>query len=103
MRSIKQFSRHLGCIVIATESGKLGSYDAPEGTDVQPFFEDFGRRHWHNSLIWGEGLEQIAIIGEGLIWGRRLTEGLPMSRPAAETPGVGNQAIALRQTCTNPA
>ena len=35
-------------------------------------FQDFGHSHFHNSLIWGEGLENIAIVGGGLISGKAL-------------------------------
>ena len=35
-------------------------------------YEDFGHRHWHNSLIWGENLHDISIIGSGMIWGKGL-------------------------------
>ena len=37
-------------------------------------YQDFGHNHWHNSLIWGEGLENVSITGRGLIsWPRRWT------------------------------
>lgn len=45
---------HAGSILVAAEAGRLGSYDAPEGAKKPPFFEDFGHRHWRNSLIWGK-------------------------------------------------
>jgi polygalacturonase len=32
--------------------------------------QDFGHSHWHNSLIWGEGLANFSIVGPGLIWGK---------------------------------
>jgi len=28
-------------------------------------YQDFGHSHWHNSLIWGEGLENVSIYGPG--------------------------------------
>ena len=40
--------------------GQPGGYDAPEPNDADPY-EDFGHSHWHNSLIWGEGLTDIAV------------------------------------------
>ena len=33
-------------------------------------YQDFGHSHWHNSLIWGEDLSNIAIVGRGRIWGK---------------------------------
>ena len=58
-------------------------------------YQDFGHNHWHNSLIWGEGLENVAICGPGLIWGKGLSRGWGPG-PVAEVPGVGNKAIALK-------
>ena len=50
-------------------------YDAAEPNPVTDQYEDFGHSHWHNSLIWGEGLENIAITGPGRIYGRGLSRG----------------------------
>ena len=57
-------------------------------------YQDFGHSHWHNSLIWGENLENIAITGPGWIIGSGLT------REGRQTPGLGNKAIAL-MLCRN--
>ncbi|MFN8242074.1 MAG: glycosyl hydrolase family 28-related protein, partial [Bacteroidales bacterium] len=73
-------------------SGK-GGYDAPEPNEFNKY-QDFGHSHWHNSLIWGENLENIAITGNGWIIGNGLT------RAGRETPGLGNKAIALK-LCRN--
>ncbi|MBC8082901.1 MAG: right-handed parallel beta-helix repeat-containing protein [Hymenobacter sp.] len=70
-----------------------GGYDAPEPT-VSDKFQDFGHSHWHNSLIWGENLVNVAILGPGLIHGKGLTRG------GSPKPGVGNKAIALK-LCRN--
>jgi polygalacturonase len=53
-------------------------YDAPEPTAGPPGtdqYEDFGHAHWHNSLIWGENLENVAILGPGRIFGKGLSRG----------------------------
>ncbi len=78
-----------------------GGYDAAEPNVPWEAYQDFGHNHWHNSLIWGEGLHDIAILGPGLIWGRGLSWGHddPVL-PTAEAPGVGNKAIALKN-CRN--
>lgn len=55
-------------------------YDAPEPMAGPPGinqYQDFGHSHWHNSLIWGENLENIAIVGPGRIWGKGLSRGVP--------------------------
>jgi polygalacturonase len=49
-------------------------YDAPEANPWDPY-EDFGHSHFHNSLIWGEHLENIAIVGFGRIDGYGLSRG----------------------------
>ena len=48
-------------------------YDAPEPNSGPDQYQDFGHSHWHNSLIWGENLENISITGPGLIHGRGLS------------------------------
>ncbi|MDQ1332163.1 MAG: hypothetical protein QG576_197 [Bacteroidota bacterium] len=73
-------------------SGEAG-YDAPE-PNLSDKYQDFGHSHWHNSLIWGENLENIAISGNGWIIGNGLT------RSGRINPGLGNKAIALK-LCRN--
>ncbi len=76
---------------ILEASGDAAAYDAPEPNAFTQF-QDFGHSHWHNSLIWGEGLENIAIVGGGLISGKGLGRGNPN--------GAGDKAIALK-LCRN--
>ena len=61
-------------------------------------YEDYGHSHWHNSLIWGEGIENIAITGPGRIWGKGLSKGYGPG-PRASDPGVGNKAIVFLKNC----
>jgi polygalacturonase len=63
------------------------AYDAPEPNQWDKF-QDFGHSHFHNSLIWGEGLENVSIVGAGVISGKALTRG--------ERGGGGDKAIALK-------
>ncbi|MGD1079166.1 MAG: glycoside hydrolase family 28 protein [Candidatus Sulfotelmatobacter sp.] len=91
-----------GATVLAADSpaeGASGGYDAAESNQPWESYQDFGHNHWHNSLMWGEGLEDISICGPGLIWGRGLSRGWG-SGPKAEQPGAGNKAIALKN-CRN--
>jgi polygalacturonase len=69
----------------------------PEWND----FQDYGHNHWHNSLIWGEGIHDFSILGPGLIWGRGLSRGHSKDADLPDTtkPGVGNKAIALKNCC----
>ena len=93
-----------GATIIAADptSSSSGGYDLAEPQDKrwEPF-QDFGHNHWHNSLIWGEGLENVSIYGPGLIWGRGLSHGRGSGPgPIAENPGIANKAIALKN-CRN--
>lgn len=83
-----------GAYLIAAdpEAGK-GGFDPPEPNKYD-MYQDFGHSHWHNSLIWGENLENIAITGQGWIVGNGLT------RSGRTTPGLANKAIALK-LCRN--
>jgi polygalacturonase len=89
-----------GATILAAEppaQSSSGGYDAPESVDPRiDHYQDFGHSHWHNSLIWGEGLENISILGFGLIWGK----GLRRSVGNRGYPGLGDKAIALKN-CHN--
>ncbi len=60
-------------ILAATPSAEAGGYDAPEPNEWGDKFQyqDFGHSHWHNSLIWGENLENVSITGPGRIDGTK--------------------------------
>ena len=75
-------------IVAATAAPGYGSYDAAEPNDWgdKLQYQDFGHSHVHNSLIWGENLEDIAITGQGMIFGK----GLPRANG-----GMGRRANTL--------
>lgn len=78
--------------------GGPGEYDHAE-TGATNGYQDYGHSHWHNSLIWGEGLDHIGIAGPGRIWGKGLSKGYGPG-PKTKTPGVGNKSIALKN-CRN--
>lgn len=78
-----------GATIEASTDAK--EYDAPEPNENTKF-QDFGHSHWHNSLIWGESLEDIAITGTGRLYGKGLTRG--------ERQQGGNKTIALK-LCRN--
>lgn len=82
-----------GCVLMAADSSSGGKYDVPEPNPYDKY-QDYGHSHWHNSLIWGENLENISIIGPGIISGNGL------SRSASEKRPVGNKAISLK-LCRN--
>lgn len=57
-----------GATILAADS-KTTQYDLPEPNEWD-LYQDFGHSHWRNSLIWGDGLENISILGPGLIDGK---------------------------------
>jgi polygalacturonase len=88
-----------GSMIVAADPPAQGQpgYDLAEPNQWN-MFQDYGHSHFHNSLIWGEGLENIGIVGPGRIWGKGLSRGT--GAPNAMTPGVGNKSISLRE-CHN--
>jgi len=84
------------------EGATNGCYDNAEPQGPWEPYQDYGHNHWHNSLIWGEGIQDISIAGPGLIWGKGLSRGHPQDKdlPDPTKPGVANKAIALKN-CRN--
>lgn len=95
-----------------------GKYDMPEPNEFD-MYQDFGHSHWQNSLMWGIGIENFAIIGQGKIDGKGLSKRSPGPRrprtvgetpasmannpsplgelaPITEMNGLGTKAIALK-------
>ena len=107
-------------ILAASPNDGDGKYDPPEPNQWEQY-QDFGHTHWRNSLIWGENVENVSILGPGLIWGKGLVRsggqsrtkeqndalqsvktdrdkapfGYPNPRDTVEL-GWGNKAIALK-------
>jgi polygalacturonase len=121
-----------GSTILAADAppeGTAGGYDAAEPNPTNDKWEDFGHSHFHNSLIWGENLTNIAILGPGRIFGDGLSRGFgrkdgppghanlrPAASQRARSPttgeagypnprdtladGIGNKSIALKN-CRN--
>ena len=101
-----------GCTLLAADSplpGETtgyngGTYDAAEPKTSYDAYQDYGHNHWHNSLLWGEDLHDLAITGPGLIHGKGLSNGRDWVQEVvpfkAEQTGVGNKTIALKN-CHN--
>jgi polygalacturonase len=99
-----------GAVLVAGDPASgLGAYDLPED-NPHDRYQDFGHSHWRNSLISAIDVEDIAIVGPGLIDGRGLTRtgpGAPWSRgkagdrPASMGAAAGRagdpEAVALRR------
>jgi polygalacturonase len=88
-------------ILAADPAVHKGSYDLPEPNEFD-MYQDFGHSHWQNSLIWGIGVENIAIIGQGKIDGKGLSRRSPgprRPRTEGETPAsMANNVSPLGET-----
>ena len=69
-------------------SSDPAAYEAPE-PNASDKFQDFGHSHFHNAMLWGEGIENVSITGRGLISGKALVR---------ERGGTGDKAIALKSS-----
>jgi len=72
-----------GSTIKAAGTVNRAQYDPPEPFPFADQYQDFGHTHWHNSLIWGENLQNIAILGPGLIDGK---DALNRGTPPPKTP-----------------
>ena len=89
-----------GAALVAAEppADLSAGYDAPEPNPGADQYQDFGHSHWHNSLIWGEDLENVGITGPGRIFGRGLSRGTPGLRcdlPPGTPAGRTDPALSL--------
>jgi hypothetical protein len=84
-----------GAVLIGDKESDGRGYDLPEEPVWYKKFQDFGHSYWKNSLIYGDSLQDIAITGNGMIWGRGLKT---YDKP--DLIGSGNKAIALKN-CHN--
>ena len=77
LRSRVTLRLEAGATLIAADPppvGENGGYDAPEPGEPN-VYQDFGHSRFRNSLVWGEGLEDVIIEGPGRIFGRGLSRG----------------------------
>jgi polygalacturonase len=84
-----------GSTILATDDPL--AYDEPEPNQWDKY-QDYGHSHFRNSLIWGENLENVSILGTGRIWGKGLVRSQRAPQPGQRQ--VGNKAIVLKQ-CRN--
>ncbi len=78
-----------GSTILAASSGM----DAAEPNSFDQF-QDYGHSHFHNALMWGDGIANLTITGSGTIDGNGLTTS--NSVPA----GVGDKILSLTR-CSN--
>ena len=78
-----------GATILAADPNEGFKYDLPE-PNVWDKYQDFGHTHWQNSLIWGENVQDVSILGPGLIWGKGLVRSGGQSRTQAENDAIRN-------------
>ncbi|MCX2678516.1 glycoside hydrolase family 28 protein [Galbibacter sp. EGI 63066] len=97
-----------GSVLLAADASAGGRYDEP-GKGAGNKYQDYGHSYWRNSLIWGENLTDVSIVGPGIILGEGLSRGFYRSEnweakgiPAGPYmwDGGANKAIALK-LCKN--
>lgn len=74
-------------------ANNINAYDEAEA-NIYDKFQDFGHSHWHNALIWGEGLTNINITGKGVINGGGITR-------SNKVPEGGGDKILSLKLCSN--
>ncbi len=84
-----------GAVLIGDKEIDGVGYDLPEEEKWYSKFQDFGHSYWKNSLIYGDSLHDIAIIGNGMIWGKGL-----QTYDKPKLKGSGNKVIGLKN-CYN--
>lgn len=74
-----------GAVLEAADPARhAGRYDLAE-EEIEQLYQDFGHSYFRNSLIWGEDVEDVAIVGPGRIEGTGLTRDGPGARWKAQT------------------
>jgi len=84
-----------GAVILAASPRDGFRYDPPEA-NVNDQYQDFGHTHFQNSLIWGENLENISILGPGLINGAGLVKSGSQSHEKGGEAGLKNAPVAGR-------
>ena len=85
-----------GAVIVAADPRDGdGKYDPPEPNQWDQW-QDFGHSHWQNSLIWGEHLEDVSILGPGMIFGKGLVRSGNQSRTKEQNDALGNAPSETR-------
>lgn len=92
-----------GATIVAADPDTHGAhYDPPENY-LEEQFQDFGITHVHNSLIRGDGVSNVTILGPGMLHGLGLDREGPGDRwharpgwQSAAALGISPRELALR-------
>lgn len=74
----------------AVITGAKSDYDAPEPNRFEQY-QDFGHSHFHNALMWGDNIDNFAIVG-GRVNGGHIIEGDPDNRD------IGDKLISIKNS-----
>lgn len=70
-------------------TGAKEGYDPPEPNEKYDTFQDFGHSHFHNAVMWGENIENFALIGGTVNGGGAVqSDKVPL--------GGGDKVVAIR-------
>src|SRR6266487_1399329 len=75
----------------AVVTGAKSGYDPPEPNEFEKY-QDFGHSHFHNALMWGDKIDNFAIVG-GRINGGYIIEG-----DDAQGRDIGDKVIAIKSS-----
>jgi pectate lyase len=73
----------------AVMAGANGGYDPPEPNQFEKY-QDFGHSHFHNALMWGEKIDNFAIVGGRINGGGIIEDDGPAGRD------IGDKVIAIK-------
>lgn len=82
-----------GAVIEAADPERHGGHYDPPEDGIDQLYQDFGHSHWRNSLIWGDDVSEVAIIGPGLIDGAGLTRDGPGARWKKQ---AGERPLSMR-------
>ena len=74
----------------AVITGAKSGYDPPEPNGFEQY-QDFGHSHFHNALMWGDNINNFAMVG-GRVNGGHIVEGDPDNRD------IGDKLIAIKNS-----
>lgn len=75
-------------------SGAKNGYDLPEPNEFEKY-QDFGHSHFHNALMWGDNIDNFAIVGG------RVNGGYIVKGDEGQGGDIGDKVIAITSSPVN--
>src|SRR5260370_11856104 len=79
----------------AVITGAKSGYDRPESNEFEKY-QDFGHSHFHNALMWGDNIENFAIVGG------RINGGYIIESDDAQARDIGGKVITIKTSPNLP-